>query len=371
MNQRLVFTVTNDLIFDQRMNRICTSLSNAGYSVLLVGKKSPKVLPEKSFLQQRLSCFFQKGKLFYLEYNIRLFIFLLFTKFDLVCAIDLDTIAPCYYASSIKRKRRVYDAHELFCEMKEVISRPKIYRVWKNIEKKFVPRFQYGYTVNTYIKDILNRDYKVAYDVIRNIPVLQKEVAQPKTQDFIIYQGAVNYGRSFETLIPAFQWIEIPLFIYGEGNYFEKAGKLIQQYKLEERVFLKGPSEPQELRQITPKAKFGITIFENQGLSNYYSLANRFFDYMHAGIPQICVDYPAYREINDRFKVAVLIRNLSPESLAKSINELADNTDLQAELIKNCLLARQELNWQKEEKKLISFYEAIFSETGFLTLSIR
>jgi len=217
--KRLVFTVTNDLNYDQRMIRICTSLSNAGYHVLLVGRKTNKPLIKNKFSQKRLSCFFNKGKLFYIEYNLRLFFFLFFLKFDLACAIDLDTIIPCYFISVIRRKKRVYDAHELFCEMKEVVSRPAIYRIWKTIERGFVPRFSYGYTVNTYIRDILKKDYGVQYQVIRNMPLLTHDVTSITTENFIIYQGAVNHGRSFETLIPAFQWINIPLFIYGNGNF--------------------------------------------------------------------------------------------------------------------------------------------------------
>lgn len=362
MTHRLVFTVTNDLVYDQRMNRICSSLSDAGFEVLLIGRQSSRVLLKKSFSQKRLPCIFKKGKLFYLEYNIRLFFYLLFIRFDLVCAIDLDTIAPCYLVSVIRKKKRVYDAHELFCEMKEVVSRPRIYRAWKAVETRMVPRFPLGYTVNAYIRDILKKDYNVDYEIIRNIPPFNPDTVKTKTQNFVLYQGAVNHGRSFETLIPAFQWVDIPLFIYGEGNYFEDAGQLIQQYKLQDKVFLKGPLEPHRLKEMTPNALFGITIFENRGLSNYYSLANRFFDYIHAGIPQICVDYPAYRQINQEFKVAVLVNDLSPISLAKVINELSHNNELQNELRQNCLRARQVLNWNVEEKKLINFYQSIFQK---------
>src|SRR6476661_6581441 len=97
----LVFTVTNDLNYDQRMIRICTSLSNAGYHVTLVGRRHghSKKLIQRAFQQKRLFCFFEKGKLFYIEYAIRLFVFLLFKKFDLIGAIDLDTIVPCYLVS--------------------------------------------------------------------------------------------------------------------------------------------------------------------------------------------------------------------------------------------------------------------------------
>src|SRR5205085_9856559 len=121
-------------------------------------------------------------------------------------------------------------------------------------------------------------------------------------EHFIIYQGAVNHGRSFETLIPAFQWINCPFLIYGDGNFFNECKELIKTYNLQERIFLKDKLLPELLKQITPKALFGITLFENNGLSNYYSLGNRFFDYIQAGIPQICVKYPAYQKINEQFE---------------------------------------------------------------------
>src|SRR5258708_9824272 len=119
--KRLTFTVTNDLRYDQRMIRICTSLANAGYSVTLTGANFSRSIPltQQPFRQKRLACLFTKGKAFYIEYNLKLFFWLLFHKTGTICAIDLDTILPCYYISILKGSPRVYDAHELFCEIKE------------------------------------------------------------------------------------------------------------------------------------------------------------------------------------------------------------------------------------------------------------
>lgn len=362
--KKLVFTVTNDLNYDQRMIRICTSLQNAGYDVLLVGRKrrNSKELNQQRFSQKRLKCLFDTGKMFYIEYNLRLFFYLLFQRLDLICAIDLDTIVPCYFISVFKRKIRVYDAHELFCEMKEIVSRPNIYKVWKWIERTFVPKFKYGYTVNEPIRDILSKDYKVDYEVIMNVPILTN-LPQVKHEHFIIYQGAVNHGRCFETLIPAFKWINCQFLIYGEGNFYTDAKELAVRYKVEDKIIFKGIVSPNELRTITPKALLGITLFENNGLSNYYSLANRFFDYIHAGIPQLCVDYPVYRSINKEFEVARLIADISPQSIADSINRLLDDEPTLFRLKGNCLKARMVYNWQEEEKKLILYYETIFKSS--------
>lgn len=354
----LYFTVTTDLTYDQRMIRICTSLSSAGYDVVLVGRRLKSSLPisKQPFQQKRITCLFEKGKLFYAEYNTRLFFFLLFRKMNCIGAIDLDTILPCYVISKIKKIQRVYDAHELFCEMKEIVTRPSIYNIWKKIERFTVPEFKYGYTVNQPIADEFKNMYGVNYQLIRNIALLRPLVKIDKIEKFILYQGAVNEGRSFETLIPAMKAVEAKLIICGDGNFMQQAKRLVADNNLTEKVIFKGKIAPDELRVLTQQAYIGITLFEDKGLSNYYSLANRFFDYIHAGIPQLCVDYPVYRQINDALPIALMIKDLNQRNIAIQLNNLLNNKVLYNELQQNCLQVRNIYNWQEEEKVLINFY---------------
>lgn len=108
--QQLIFTVTNDLTYDRRMDRICSTLAAHGYQVKLVGRKLKNSLPLKqgSVEKIRLNCWFNGGFLFYAEYNIRLFLFLLFQGYDAACACDLDTALPVRFASWLKRKKRYW-----------------------------------------------------------------------------------------------------------------------------------------------------------------------------------------------------------------------------------------------------------------------
>ncbi|RMF04386.1 MAG: glycosyltransferase, partial [Bacteroidetes bacterium] len=98
---RITCTVTNDLSHDQRMIRICSSLQAAGHEVCLVGRRlphSPALVP-RSFRQHRLPCWFRRGKLFYLEFQLRLLIYLLRHPPEVINAIDLDTLLPAYLLS--------------------------------------------------------------------------------------------------------------------------------------------------------------------------------------------------------------------------------------------------------------------------------
>ncbi|TDO28249.1 glycosyltransferase family 4 protein [Sediminibacterium goheungense] len=360
MLKRIIFTVTNDLSYDQRMQRICDTLASNGYQVLLVGRKRKDAIPltKQAFDQRRIFCFWNKGPLFYVEYNIRLLLFLLTNRADIVCAIDLDTVLPCYFSSIIKKQIRVYDAHELFTEQFEVVRRPGIHRIWLWIEKFAVKRFKYGYTVNEFISNWLQQQYDIQYDIIRNLPV-EYSLTDVEKNKFILYQGSVNEGRCFDTLVPAMRDVIAPLVICGKGNYFEETQKLIKHYHLENKIECKGYLTPLALRETTQQAYIGLTLFDQKGLNQYQSLANRFFDYMMAGIPQICVNYPEYKRINDEFGFALMIDNTDSQSIAAALNNLLADSVLYEKLQQNALKARSVLNWEQESQKLIRFYNSL------------
>jgi len=356
--RRIICTVTNDLNYDQRMIRICTSLSRAGYDVTLVGfeRKNSRPLQDRPFKQKRLSIIAEQGKLLYVHYWIKLFFYLLFSKADILCAIDLDTIMPVYYASRFTGKRRVYDAHEIFTDLKEVISRPSVHKMWTWIANHTIPHFPVGYTIGECYADDFKKRYGVNYGVVRNATVLKPLQIPPKAERIILYQGWVNVGRCFEQLIPAMQWVDAPLVVCGEGNFYKEAQELAERYGVQNKVTFKGYVPPAQLGDYTINAYIGITLFEDTSLSNRLSLANRFFDYMHNGIPQVCNAYPEYMRINERYKVAETVSELTPEAVADALNKLLHDDDYYRQLQQNCMEARELYCWQKEEQTLLAIY---------------
>lgn len=361
---RITFTVTNDLNYDQRMIRICNTLSEAEFQVKLIGVKFRNAFPleKKKYAQKRLPVFFKKGFGFYFEYNVKLFFFLLFQKTDLFCCIDLDTMLPVYFASVLRKKPRVYDAHEYFSQLKEIVIRPKIYRFWHFIEKKFVPKFRKGYTVSEGISKELFNNYGVKYEVIRNVPLLKSLSEHRLKEKIILYQGSVNEGRGFEYLIPAMKNINASLLIYGNGNFLEKAKILVEENQFQHRIFFKGKLLPAELDQATQNAYIGINLVEPLGGNQLLSLANKFFDYIQNGVPQLTMNFPEYKKINEQFEVALLISNLSISEIENSLNILLSDEILYQHLKQNCMKARECYNWQNEENKLIAFYKRIIEQ---------
>jgi glycosyltransferase involved in cell wall biosynthesis len=395
--KRIYFTVTNDLVYDQRMIRICRSLAAGGYSVVLVGRRladSPP-LNDEPFEQIRLRCLLRKGKGFYLEYNLRLLLFLWFRRMDAICAIDLDTILPCLWVSRRKDIPRIYDAHELFTEMKEVIARPRIKAIWDRIERYAVPQFALGSTVSRSIVEEFRRRYGVDYELIRNLPLpdsrpqslspatgttdspptASKETRPspagikdsfsttqntPRQDRYILYQGAVNEARGLESLIAAMRHVDSRLLICGAGNLMDHCLRLTAQYGLAEKIIFRGMVDPAELRQITNNAYIGVNLIEAFGLNQYYSLANKFFDYIQAGVPQLTMDFPEYRLVHDRYPIGLLIPDTDEKKIAAALNNLLADDVLYGMFKDNCQQARQVYNWREEEKNLLRFYKKIF-----------
>jgi glycosyltransferase involved in cell wall biosynthesis len=282
---------------------------------------------------------------------------LFFGKAGCYSAVDLDTIVPCLIAAKLKGKKLVYDAHEYFTEVPEVINRPFVKKVWQTVEQFSIPRVDKAYTVSASLATLFERQYKVHFEVIRNVPVKNISANETSSEDYILYQGALNMGRAIEHYIRAMKNVNCKLSIAGEGDLSQMLRDMVKHEKLEDKVKFLGFLPPDELKKVTARAKIGLNCIENSGLSYRYSLSNRTFDFIMAGIPQIISDFPEYTQLNNEFDIAVVTKELKPESIALSINQLLSDKPLYERLKNNCIKAREVLNWESEEKKLLKIYE--------------
>ncbi len=403
MRPRLLLTATTDLTYDQRMARTSTALAAAGYDVLLVGRALPTsrpLAPGLPYQQHRLTCRFHAGKLFYLEFNLRLAWFLLRESAPAAYgAVDLDTILPVWLAARLKRRPWVYDAHELFTEVPEVVARPAIQRVWRWIEAFAVPRATRAYTVGPALAEVFRARYGRPFGVVRNVPVGAAPVAAGAStvaSDFgrkstenlienstgnlakspsnslveksciILYQGALNVGRGLIELLDALPLVEptARLVICGEGDLSESLrARVAADPALAARVEFKGYVVPAALRELTRTARVGTMLLENRGLSYYYSLANKFFDYVQASVPQVCIDFPEYRALNTEHEVAALIPDLSPPVLAAALNRLLTDDAYHARLTAACAQAAAVWNWERESVEVARIFGEAVGES--------
>ena len=264
----------------------------------------------------------------------------------------------------------MYDAHEYFTETPEVVRRPRVKSVWERVARFCIPRLQAAYTVGPQLAALMGERYGFPFSVIRNVPFAKEAfVSAPKPGEpfRLLYQGMLNEGRGLEALIDsAAEWKEgIECTLLGDGDLAEQLRKTVSDRGLSARIRFLGFVPPAEMAKHTLEAHLGLNLLENTGQSYYYSLANKTFDYLQAGLPAIHMDFPEYRYLAETQAhrpglktqhLFHLIPNLHPQTLAKAINWLAEDRTYWLQLHNNCLQHRAEHSWEQEQGKLLAIY---------------
>lgn len=366
-NKRIIVTVINDLATDQRVKKVCQALYDMGFDILLVGRRLKGSLPieNRPYRVKRLYLLFTKGPAFYACFNIRLFFLLFFSRADVFHANDLDTLLPVYLVSKLKRKRLVYDSHELFTEVPELVSRPRVKAIWEHIEKRIFPKLKYVFTVNDSIAEYYQSKYGVNVRVLRNLPVVNgisgglsyEHLGLDRQKKYVILQGAgINIQRGAEELVDAMQYLEdIILIVTGDGDVVPFLKQMTKKLSIEEKVKFYPKMPYEQLMQLTACASCGVTLDKDTNLNYRYSLPNKLFDYIRAGIPVLASDLPEVRKIVEGYHVGLVVSSHDPKEIAAGIRQL---TEFPSDHLKDSLKnAARELCWENEKHKLTEVYE--------------
>jgi len=380
--KRIIVTVITDLVTDQRVNKVCTSLSDNGYEVFLIGALWKNSLPlvKRNYKAIRLPMFFHKKVWFYAEFNIRLFFKLLFTKGDIFLGNDLDVMPATFLAARLKRKPVVYDTHEYFLGMPQLNNKPLVKKVWTLTERFIFPRLNHIYTICQSFCDLYYKDYGKKLSYIRNVPMLnvadtgqfehlKKEIEAklPLNKNLLLLQGTgINIERGGEELVLSMQYLDpekFHLLIIGGGEVFEILIKMVSDLHLEDRITILPKVPPEVLRYITRKAALGFTLDKPNNINHLYGLPNKIFDYLHAGIPVLSSRLVELEHIIADYEVGAFIENHDPNHIAARIKEIFEQPDTMAKWKANTQKVKKDFNWELEEKKLISIFQAVSSNS--------
>jgi glycosyltransferase involved in cell wall biosynthesis len=374
---RVIFTVTNDVFTDQRVNKMAQTLKAMGFEPVIVGvkrKDSPPFAPEWARVK-RIPLIFHKGFLFYKEFNLKLFFYLLFAKADLLVANDLDTLLPVYLVAKLRCVTLVYDTHEYFTGSPEVAHRPLRRWFWKSLEGCLFPKQKTIITVNESIAQLYEKAFGKKLHVVRNMPryrlpdnkVTRQELNLPENKRIILLQGSgINTDRGTEELIMAMRpehgIDKALLVIIGSGNVIGQLKKQVNGENLGERVILLPKMPYEQLLQYTALADIGISLDKPNSLNYLFSLPNKLFDYIMSGTPVLVSDLPELRRIVDKYQVGMIAKNHDPAHIATSIKQMLSDPEQLSQWKTNCLDAAQELNWEKEEETIIEIYRKYLKE---------
>lgn len=369
MKKRIVIAVISDLVTDQRVHKVSLSLQQSGYDVVLIGAKRRKSreLTQREYPAKRITMLFQKGPLFYAEWNIRLFFRLAFMRADAITANDLDTLPASFIASKIKQCRIVYDTHEYFTEMEELQGRKTVQKTWRWIERRFFKRLKHIYTVNQSIADVYEKLYAKKLVVVRNLPLRQNVVAAAPVfpeKKILLCQGAGLHGnRGLEELLLSLNYLpeEFTVTFAGSGLAIDQLKRLSEDQHLEHRVVFTGLLPMQELAEVTRTAFLGFSLDKPNSLNQLYSLPNKLFDYLAAGKPVIVSDLPEVKKIVVDYKAGSVVSEITPAAIAEAVMQLAKNKEQYLFFSANAVTAAKELCWENERVKLIKLYTDVFN----------
>ncbi len=369
-----IVSVTNDLTTDQRVDRTCRTLVKSGYDVLLVGRKlrNSKKLGSRMYATHRMQLLFDKGALFYAEYNLRLLIFLLNRRKSLLVSNDLDVLPANYLAFrlahffGLRRESSpalLHDCHEYYRGVPELVDRKTVTAVWKLMEDRIFPKLKHVIAVNQSVADLYHQEYGNQITVIRNVPIKKSaremfpriELGIREDQKIILYQGAINVDRGLEEAIMAMKYLlsDAVLVIAGIGDIYNKLVSYTSESGLTPKVKFLGQVPFDQLHAYTLMADLGLSIEKDVGVNYHFALPNKLMDYIQAKVPVLVSPFPEMKAIVDQYQVGELLESHDPVILAKQIDRILNDRSRLDFYKANLGMAAEELIWEHEEKKLV------------------
>ena len=326
-------------------------------------------------LNQRLFLVMHRP-LSFLDYYIRAYRVVKEDPGHIYHAHDLNTLPVAWWAKARLGGKLVYDSHELYVETSGIGRVEKL--VMSQIEKFLIRHCDAVITVNESICKELTKRYRITGPkaVIMNCPEVSLDCSETRSfhallglsSDIpvILYQGGFIKGRGLRNLICAMLYVPHGcLVLLGWGREEEELRLLAATLDLlGKRVFFIPPVPQRELIKWTAGANIGAITTRRTSLNNWYTLPNKLFEYIVAGIPVVASDFPELRRIIEGYKIGRTFNPEDPKDIARAIKEVLDPKSYDT-FKRNVREAAKIFNWQEEEKKLLGIYSRLTGEPSW------
>lgn len=362
--KRVLLLLVNDVSYDQRVFRTSQTLQRAGAKVTIFGRELPtsREVNWGTISIQRFRIRPSSGPLMYWNMNAKYIKMASRERWDIVVSNDFDTLWAGYKIAKRNDAKWVFDAHEYFTEVPELTGKNIKRAIWHALGNMLIHRSDLAITVSKSIADIYTQTYSKDFSIIPNVPFKRSLSPEVKKESIILYQGALNKGRGLETAILAMHEIhDLELHLAGEGDLSDPLRKLVKKENLSDKVVFHGKLRPEPLKRLTESAWLGLNLLSDDSLNYYYSLANKFFDYAHAGIPSINMDFPEYHNLVKTYHNGLLLSTLEIAPYVSTIDFLRENERAYSLLRQGALRLAKVYNWEAQEDKLLELYTSMYT----------
>jgi glycosyltransferase involved in cell wall biosynthesis len=301
--------------------------------------------------------------LMFLEFFFKATILALKLNYEILNVHSLHVLPIGFIIKVFRRKKVVYDAHELETEVSG--SKGIVRFISKVIERFCIKFVDYTIVVSQSICDWYKKEYKIKnIKVIKNVPNLndiafEKSIFRgiyniPNDHLIFIYQGLLSKTRGVNIILDAF----VSLHNTNKHIVFLGTGPLEKEIYLETQKFNNIHLHPMvksfELHKYTSGADVGIHMILNTCLNHYYCLPNKIFEYFLFGLPVIVSDFPEMKKLVIENGIGWCIK---PEvKFLIDIIEKINFSNLQG-FKENALINRKNFGWQIEELNYIEIYK--------------
>lgn len=373
---------------DVRVLREAKALVTDGFAVSIVDIDSKGIYPfeediqgicvkhilmPRSFMKTR----FKKRALFRVaNVFIRSIFHLLQSSADIYHAHDVTALPACYTAAMIRRKPLVFDAHEL------PLSEIRVRWHWLS---KLSERLLIGLlrrcsgiiTVSAPIAKVMQEQYHITdVSLIRNVPAYRVISKGDKLRQYlqlnpgtriVLFQGYLQAARRLDLLISAAKFLDQDIVVVIMGKDLEAIQShleaLVESEGVVGRVKFIPPVPYAELLDWTASADIGLIVYPPElSLNIRYSLPNKFFEYLMAGLPILASSLDAVSDIIRSNDIGQIVSSLTPADIGASINVMLADPVALATMRRNALNAAQrEFHWEKERQQLFRLYSDILT----------
>ena len=325
----------------------------------------------------------------YLECVLRMTVAGARLKPDAIFANDLNALPIGYCIACLKGAKLVYDSHELWSDtMHRKILPTWMFNLGIRMERTLARRCDAVMSASPgYSREMAKSMGISTPAVIRNLPVssevlasldagrnsnsgaqsspLHSDLGLDRTVPLILHLGGMGAGRGLETFLGAMREVSphaVAVFLGSASTfaYRERLRSLAEELGIGKRVFFHDPVPPVDIYRYASGATIGVALIESACLSHHYSLPNKTFEYLHAGLPVVASDIPEMAAIVRDYKVGEIFHEGDSHELADVINKLLASPELLAYYRQMSLLATQELTWSRESPRLVNIYESLF-----------